>query len=266
MIQFKSSQPQKWQKLSSQRGDLSQLSLFCQICGGFHMTQDHWQYLKTMPQEPVELIDDMRKMGLYGEESLEIADTLNQAEMRKALFLKLAGKGDAKREKLCKDLIKLAGGLDEAFGAAFGPKSGEFFNDATRQSEFSRRQFLRNLAIGAALVTLTNCDRADQSSNPNAKTSDGDASKLEKRNLKVGFIPITCATPIIMSDPLGFYQKHGLNVELVKMPSWAAVRDSAIAGELDAYHMLAPMPISMTLGLGSASFPVKLASIENNNG
>jgi nitrate/nitrite transport system substrate-binding protein len=65
-----------------------------------------------------------------------------------------------------------------------------------------------------------------------------------------------------MSEPLGFYEKYGLNATVVKMPSWGAVRDSAIAGELDAYHMLAPMPIAMTLGLGSASFGVKLASIE----
>ena len=69
-----------------------------------------------------------------------------------------------------------------------------------------------------------------------------------------------------MSEPLGFYEKYGLNTQVVKMPSWGAVRDSAIAGELDAYHMLAPMPIAMTLGLGSATFGVKLASIENING
>jgi nitrate/nitrite transport system substrate-binding protein len=69
-----------------------------------------------------------------------------------------------------------------------------------------------------------------------------------------------------MSEPLGFYEKYGFNARVVKMPSWGAVRDSAIAGELDAYHMLAPMPIAMTLGLGSAAFGVKLASIENING
>ena len=32
----------------------------------------------------------------------------------------------------------------------------------------------------------------------------------EKKDLKVGFIPITCATPIIMAHPMGFYTKHGL--------------------------------------------------------
>src|SRR5438309_7635872 len=31
----------------------------------------------------------------------------------------------------------------------------------------------------------------------------------EKKDLKVGFIPITCATPIIMAHPMGFYEKHG---------------------------------------------------------
>jgi nitrate/nitrite transport system substrate-binding protein len=35
---------------------------------------------------------------------------------------------------------------------------------------------------------------------------------LEKKDLKVGFIPITCATPIIMAAPMGFYTKQGLNV------------------------------------------------------
>jgi len=38
----------------------------------------------------------------------------------------------------------------------------------------------------------------------------------EKRDLKIGFIPITCATPIIMADPMGFYRRHGLNVEVVR--------------------------------------------------
>lgn len=46
-----------------------------------------------------------------------------------------------------------------------------------------------------------------------------------------------------MSEPLGFYSKYGFNAQVVKMPSWGAVRDSAIAGELDAYHMLARCPL-----------------------
>lgn len=241
----------------------------CTVCGGVHLSQDHWKFMADMPQDPIDLIDDLTKMGFYKSRSLSIAQTLNQAELRKQLFLKMAGRGNPKRERLCNDLIQLAGGLDAAFAAAFGPKAGEFFADANRISNATRRQFLRNIAVGAALVTLVNC--APREENPQATTQSAAGGgavgeNLEKTNLRVGFIPITCATPIIMSEPLGFYQKYNLNVSVVKMPSWAAVRDSAIAGELDAYHMLAPMPIAMTLGLGSATFPVKLASIENING
>ncbi|MDO9061624.1 MAG: ABC transporter substrate-binding protein, partial [Bradyrhizobium sp.] len=50
----------------------------------------------------------------------------------------------------------------------------------------------------------------------------------EKKDLKVGFIPITCATPIIMAAPLGFYAKYGLNVEVVKTAGWAVIRDKTI--------------------------------------
>jgi len=74
---------------------------------------------------------------------------------------------------------------------------------------------------------------------------------LEKRDLKIGFIPITCATPIIMAEPMGFYKKHGLNVQVLKASSWAMIRDISINGETDATHMLSPMPLAISLGVGS---------------
>lgn len=239
----------------------------CSVCGGVHLSQNHWDFMQTMPSDPLDMVSDLVKMGLYKDQQLNVADKLNTYELRKALLLKSAGKGNPKREKLVLALARQAGGMENAFAAAFGPQAGLFFADSVRASGATRREFLRNVAIGAALVTLTNCASPDE---PDVAASDDaepvDTSSLEKTDLKIGFIPITCATPIIMSEPLGFYQKYGFNAEVVKMPSWGAVRDSAIAGELDAYHMLAPMPIAMTLGLGSGAFGVKLASIENING
>ena len=88
----------------------------------------------------------------------------------------------------------------------------------------------------------------------------------EKKDLKVGFIPITCATPIIMGAPMGFYEKQGLNVEVVKTAGWAIIRDKTINKEYDAAHMLAPMPIAITLGLGSNPVPFVVPAIENING
>ena len=88
----------------------------------------------------------------------------------------------------------------------------------------------------------------------------------EKRDLKVGFIPITCATPIIMAEPMGFYKKQGLNVQVVKASGWAMIRDLSINRETDATHMLTPMPLAITMGVGSQAVPYVMPAVENING
>jgi nitrate/nitrite transport system substrate-binding protein len=89
---------------------------------------------------------------------------------------------------------------------------------------------------------------------------------VEKTDLKIGFIPITCATPIIMAHPMGFYARHGLNVEVVKTAGWAVVRDKTLNKEYDAAHMLSPMPLAITLGVGSNPVPFTMPAVENING
>jgi nitrate/nitrite transport system substrate-binding protein len=89
---------------------------------------------------------------------------------------------------------------------------------------------------------------------------------LEKPNLKIGFIPITCATPLIMAHPLGFYSKQGLNVEVTKTAGWALIRDKMINKEYDASHFLSPMPLAISMGLGASTTPMNVATIQNVNG
>ena len=226
------------------------------------MDGSHESFLADMPQEPEAVMYDLWRMGLVNPAAVPIAEAISSAELRQALFFRHASHGNPHVEALLRDLAAEAGGLDQAFAAAFGPQAGRFFSKVSASSPLGRRTFLKGLAAGAALITLTNCGVKKQEFGGGS----GAVGDLEKKSLKVGFIPITCATPIIMAKPMGFYERYGMNVEVVKMPSWGAVRDSAIAGELDAYHMLAQMPIAMTLGLGSAPFSVKLASIENING
>ena len=96
--------------------------------------------------------------------------------------------------------------------------------------------------------------------------AEGAGGAPEKANLKVGFIAITCATPIILAAPMGFYAKHGLNVDVVRTAGWAVVRDKALNGEYDAAHMLSPMPLALTLGAGSGAVPYAVPAIENING
>lgn len=90
--------------------------------------------------------------------------------------------------------------------------------------------------------------------------------KPERTELKVGFIPITCATPLIMAEPLGFYKKHGLNVEVLKASGWAMIRDFALNKQTDATHMLTPMPLAISMGVGSQSAPFLMPAVENING
>lgn len=74
---------------------------------------------------------------------------------------------------------------------------------------------------------------------------------VEKKDLKIGFIPLTDCAALVIAKEKGFFAKHGLNVTLSKEASWANVRDKMTVGELDASHMLAAMPIASTLGVGS---------------
>lgn len=123
----------------------------------------------------------------------------------------------------------------------------------------TRRALLQS--VGAATIMAALADLF-----PNASAIAAEAPKPEKPDLKIGFIPITCASPIIMAQPMGFYSKHGLNVDVVKTAGWAIVRDKAMNREYDASHMLSPMPIAISLGIGSNQQDWQLPAIENING
>ncbi|MFM8675984.1 MAG: CmpA/NrtA family ABC transporter substrate-binding protein, partial [Burkholderiaceae bacterium] len=99
-----------------------------------------------------------------------------------------------------------------------------------------------------------------------AKEAFAQAGRLEKPKLNVGFIPITCATPIIMADPMGFYKKQGLDVNIVKTAGWAVIRDKTLNKEYDAAHMLSPMPLAISVGAGASSVPYTMPAVENING
>ena len=124
-----------------------------------------------------------------------------------------------------------------------------------------RRRFLRAVGSGTARAALASLLPLGA-----LEAMAADRTPLEKKALKIGFIPITCATPLIMSAPLGFYEKQGLDVTLVKTAGWALIRDKVQNKEYDASHLLAPMPLAMALGAGSNATPMNVATIQNSNG
>ena len=125
-----------------------------------------------------------------------------------------------------------------------------------------RRAFLKAVGASTALAAISQIFPLATATEAFAQG----AGPLEKKSLKVGFIPITCATPIIMASPMGFYAKQGLDVEVVKTAGWAVIRDKTLNKEYDAAHMLAPMPIAISLGVGSNPVPYAVPAIENING
>jgi nitrate/nitrite transport system substrate-binding protein len=127
--------------------------------------------------------------------------------------------------------------------------------------DHARRAFLRAVGASTALAAIAQFFPLGTAIDAFAQ-----ATVPEKKDLKVGFIPITCATPIIMAHPMGFYSKHGLNVEVVKTAGWAVIRDKTLNKEYDAAHMLSPMPLAITLGAGSNPIPYTMPAVENING
>jgi nitrate/nitrite transport system substrate-binding protein len=125
----------------------------------------------------------------------------------------------------------------------------------------TRRAFLKTVGASTALAALAQIFPLKTATEAFAQ-----GGALEKKDLKVGFIPITCATPIIMAHPMGFYTKHGLNVEVIKTAGWAVIRDKTLNKEYDAAHMLSPMPLAITLGAGSNAIPYTMPAVENING
>jgi two-component system, oxyanion-binding sensor len=76
------------------------------------------------------------------------------------------------------------------------------------------------------------------------------------RPLCIGFIPLVDAAALIVAVDKGFAAEEGLDVALVREVSWSNVRDKLNIGLFDAAHLLAPVAIASSLGLGHVKVPI----------
>jgi len=72
----------------------------------------------------------------------------------------------------------------------------------------------------------------------------------------IGFIPLVDASALIVAVDKGFCAAEGLDVTLVREVSWSNVRDKLNIGLFDAAHLLAPVAIASSLGLGHVKVPI----------
>jgi ABC-type nitrate/sulfonate/bicarbonate transport system substrate-binding protein len=66
---------------------------------------------------------------------------------------------------------------------------------------------------------------------------------LATPTLKVGFVPLVDAAPLIAASEWGGYEREGLRVKISREIGWGTMRDKLRMGELDAV----PLPVPMAL-------------------
>jgi len=88
--------------------------------------------------------------------------------------------------------------------------------------------------------------------------------KLEKEQLRLGFIKLTDMAPLAIAYEKGFFEDEGLYVTLEPQANWKVILDRVITGELDGAHMLAGQPIGATIGFGTKADIVTAYSMDLN--
>ena len=88
----------------------------------------------------------------------------------------------------------------------------------------------------------------------------------EKKEVRIGFIPLTDCASIVMASVLGIDKKYGVKIIPTKEASWAGVRDKLVNGELDFAHVLYGLVYGVHLGIGGPKKDMAVLMNLNNNG
>src|SRR3954467_7819363 len=124
-----------------------------------------------------------------------------------------------------------------------------------------RREFLRRGSVltGAALMAMLPTPLRSS-----AWAAGSDAA--EKKEVKVGFIPLTDCASVVMASVMEFDKKYGIKIVPSKEASWASVRDKLVNGELDAAHVLYGLIYGVQMGIGGPRKDMAVLMSLNNNG
>ncbi|MCA1792414.1 MAG: ABC transporter substrate-binding protein [Desulfobacteraceae bacterium] len=113
-------------------------------------------------------------------------------------------------------------------------------------SAITRRQFLQTAATACSSLAFARTVSA------------------KKRKLRLGYLPITDATPLLVAHGLGYFSREGLDVERpVMVRSWNILTESFMANKFDITHMLFPIPVWMRF---RQNMPVRVLAWDHTNG
>ena len=118
--------------------------------------------------------------------------------------------------------------------------------------DVSRRQMLRLSALLTASGAL-----------PLLKAYEARAQEADAP-LRIGYLPITDATPLLVAHGKGFFEAEGIKAEKpVRLRSWAQVLEAFISGQVNAVHLLSPMTVWARFG---SKAPAKVVAWNHTSG
>ena len=116
-----------------------------------------------------------------------------------------------------------------------------------------RRQFLKlsSMFTAAGALPLLQMQNVARAAEPDAP-------------LRIGYLPITDATPLLVAHHNNLFQDQGLEVEKPRMfRSWAQIVEAFLAGQVNAVHLLSPMTVWARYGSQS---PAKVVAWNHMSG
>lgn len=84
--------------------------------------------------------------------------------------------------------------------------------------------------------------------------------------IRLGFLPLVDSALPILAREFGFAEAEGIDLQLIRDMSWATVCDRLLYGHSDAAHLIAPLAIATTLGLGRPATPLSVPFVLGLNG
>lgn len=122
----------------------------------------------------------------------------------------------------------------------------------TEDSLFSRRDFLRL----TALLTASGALPFVSAGAARARDPDGP--------VRIGYLPITDATPLLVAHGKGMFEEEGLQAEKpIRFRSWSQITEAFLAGQVDVVHLLAPITVWARYNSGT---PAKVVAWNHTSG
>jgi ABC-type nitrate/sulfonate/bicarbonate transport system substrate-binding protein len=98
------------------------------------------------------------------------------------------------------------------------------------------------------------------------QTKPGPARRTSAAALRIGYVPLADAAPLLMAEARGLFRQLGLDVRLERELGWGSIREKLVYGELDAAHAPGGLIFSILCGTHARPRDVRTDLVLNLQG